>query len=126
MSSYSQAPVVVVHAYNPIYSEDRDQEDSGSKPAPANSLRDPILNSFHKGTGGVAQGVGPKFKLQYHKHTQKSPVSSQASVSLLWIRTTGNTGLTVPGLNVVASNPEWPLLLVLLANLLASTILPLQ
>jgi hypothetical protein len=36
----SQAPVVYV--CNPIYSGGRDQEDHGSKPAQANSSRDPI------------------------------------------------------------------------------------
>jgi hypothetical protein len=34
----------------------------------ANSSRDPILKKpFTKKTGGVAQGVGPEFKPQYHK-----------------------------------------------------------
>jgi hypothetical protein len=37
----SQAPVA--HTYYPSYSGDRDQENRGSKPAQANSLRDPIL-----------------------------------------------------------------------------------
>jgi hypothetical protein len=37
----SQAPVA--HACNPSYSGDRDQEDCGSRPAWAKSLRDPIL-----------------------------------------------------------------------------------
>jgi hypothetical protein len=32
----------VVHACNPSYSEGRDQKDCGSKPAQANSSRDPI------------------------------------------------------------------------------------
>jgi hypothetical protein len=32
----------VAHAYNPSYSRGRDQEDRGSKPAWANSSRDPI------------------------------------------------------------------------------------
>jgi hypothetical protein len=35
--------VPVVHALNPSYSGSKDQEDSGSKPAGANSLWDPIL-----------------------------------------------------------------------------------
>jgi hypothetical protein len=34
--------VPVAHACNPIYSGGRDREDCGSKPSPANSLRDPI------------------------------------------------------------------------------------
>jgi hypothetical protein len=33
----------VAHTYNPSYSEGRDQEDPGSKPARANNFRDPIL-----------------------------------------------------------------------------------
>jgi hypothetical protein len=33
----------VAHAYNPSYSGGRGQEDCGSKPAWANSSRDPIL-----------------------------------------------------------------------------------
>jgi hypothetical protein len=33
----------MAHAYNPSYSGGRDQEDHGSKPAQANSLRDPML-----------------------------------------------------------------------------------
>jgi hypothetical protein len=33
---------LVVHACNPNYSRGRDQEDPGSKPAQANSSRDPI------------------------------------------------------------------------------------
>jgi hypothetical protein len=37
------SPVPVAHAYNPSYSRDRDQEDCGSKPAWANSSRDPVL-----------------------------------------------------------------------------------
>jgi hypothetical protein len=60
--------VLVAHACNPSYSEGRDQEDCGSKPAWANSSRDPILKkkpSKKERTGGVAQGVGPEFKPQY-------------------------------------------------------------
>jgi hypothetical protein len=37
---HSQVPVA--HTCNPSYSGGRDQEDHGSKPAHANSLRDPI------------------------------------------------------------------------------------
>jgi hypothetical protein len=33
---------MVTHTCNPSYSGDREQEDQGSKPAPANSSRDPI------------------------------------------------------------------------------------
>jgi hypothetical protein len=53
----------VAHAYNPSYSEGRDQEDRGSKPAQANTLQDPISkNSSQKRTGGVVQCESPEFK----------------------------------------------------------------
>jgi hypothetical protein len=35
--------VLVAHAYKPSYLGGRDQEDPRSRPASANSLRDPIL-----------------------------------------------------------------------------------
>jgi hypothetical protein len=59
----------VAHAYNPRDSGGRDQEDLGLKPAQTNNSRDPILKTAirKKGAGGVAQGVGPEFKSQYHK-----------------------------------------------------------
>jgi hypothetical protein len=59
----------VTHTCNPSYSGDRDQEDQGSKPAQANSLKDPILkkNPLPKRAGGGTQGVGPEFKPQYCK-----------------------------------------------------------
>jgi hypothetical protein len=44
----------VAHAYNPSYSEGRNQEDCGLKPAWVNSLGDPILkknSSQKKGLG---------------------------------------------------------------------------
>jgi hypothetical protein len=45
---------------NPSYSGGRDQKDQGSKPAQANSSRDPILKKLsQKRAGGVAQSVGP-------------------------------------------------------------------
>jgi hypothetical protein len=63
---------LVTHAYNPSYSGGQDQEDCGSKPAWANSLRDPILKIPNaKRAGGVAQDVGPKFKPRYSKKTNK-------------------------------------------------------
>jgi hypothetical protein len=34
--------VLVAHAYNPSYSGSRNQEESGSKPAQANSSPDPV------------------------------------------------------------------------------------
>jgi hypothetical protein len=50
----------VAHACNPSYSGVRDQEDRGSW--------DPILkNPLQKKAGGVAQGVGPELKAQYHQ-----------------------------------------------------------
>jgi hypothetical protein len=49
----------VAHACNLSYSVGRDQEDHGSKPAQANSSRDPISKKpFTKTAGAVAQGVG--------------------------------------------------------------------
>jgi hypothetical protein len=58
----------VAHSYNLSYSGDRDQEDSCSKPAQANSSQD-YLKKKKKSqkAGGVAQGVGPEFKPQYHQ-----------------------------------------------------------
>jgi hypothetical protein len=55
----------VAHIYNPSYSGDRDQEDCSLKPDGANSLQDPILKKNHhkKRAGGVAQGIGPEFKI---------------------------------------------------------------
>jgi hypothetical protein len=55
----------VAHAYNPSYSEGRDQEDGGSKPAWAKTLY--RKNPSQKRAGGMVQGVGPEFKPQYHK-----------------------------------------------------------
>jgi hypothetical protein len=55
----------VAHVCNPSYSEGGDQEDRGSKPAEANSSRDPILkNPSQKRADGVAQGEGSEFKSQ--------------------------------------------------------------
>jgi hypothetical protein len=48
----------VAHACNPIYLGGRDQEDQGSKPARANSFRDPILKiPTQNRVGEVDQGV---------------------------------------------------------------------
>jgi hypothetical protein len=64
INNASQAPVA--HACNPSYSGGRDQEDCSSKPAQANSSRDPVSkNPSQKRAGGVAQGEGPVFKPQY-------------------------------------------------------------
>jgi hypothetical protein len=55
--------MLVANAYNPSYSGGKDQEDGGSKPLQANSLRDPIWKiPITKRAGGVAQGEGPEFK----------------------------------------------------------------
>jgi hypothetical protein len=51
---------LVAHACNRSYSEGH-----GLKPAPTNSYKTPYLEK--KRTGGVAQGIGPEFKLQYKK-----------------------------------------------------------
>jgi hypothetical protein len=62
---------MVAHVCNPSYLGGRDQEDHGSKPIWENSSQDPILkktNTKEGCTGGVAQGVGPKFKCQYNKN----------------------------------------------------------
>jgi hypothetical protein len=62
----------VAYCYNPSYSGDRDQEDRSSKPAPQ-IVRETLSqkNPSHKRAGGVAQGVGPEFKPQYHKKKKK-------------------------------------------------------
>jgi hypothetical protein len=55
----------VAHACNPNYSGGRDQEDQGSKPALANSLKDSISKKAitkQGWAGGVAHGIGPDFK----------------------------------------------------------------
>jgi hypothetical protein len=65
----------VAHTCNPTYSGGKDQEDHSSKPARANSSLDPILEKKKKSQNmadGVAQGVGPEFKPQYHRK-KKSP-----------------------------------------------------
>jgi hypothetical protein len=55
----------VAHAYNPRYSQGRDQEDHSLK-------RDPISKkTSQKRAGGVAQGVGPECKPQYSKKKKK-------------------------------------------------------
>jgi hypothetical protein len=62
--------VLVARACNPSYSGGRDQENWGSKPPWANSLRDSISKkpiTKKKKTHGVAEGVGPEFKPQHCK-----------------------------------------------------------
>jgi hypothetical protein len=74
--------VPVAHVYNPSHSGDRDQEDHSSKPAWANSSRDPILEK--EKVGGVAQGVGSEFKPQYCKKVNKK-IKCQKGVNLFHI-----------------------------------------
>jgi hypothetical protein len=94
-----QAPVA--HAYNPSYTRVRDQEDHGSKPAWENSSRDPISKKkkSQKRAGGVAQGVGPEFKSQYHTdtHTQSGYLSNMALVLFKLENTLTGLGLE-PGM----------------------------
>jgi hypothetical protein len=54
----------MAHAYNPSYYGGRDQEDCSLKTTWENSSSDPILKKIYhkKRDGGLAQGVGPKFK----------------------------------------------------------------
>jgi hypothetical protein len=58
------SPVLVAHAYNPVYSVGRDQEDLCQ---PGQIVHETLSkkNPSHKRTGGVAQGVGLTFKPQY-------------------------------------------------------------
>jgi hypothetical protein len=51
---------LVAHTCNPSYSGGRNQEDQGSKPAGANSVRDPFLkkNTLQKRASGVSQMIG--------------------------------------------------------------------
>jgi hypothetical protein len=60
----------VAHACHPSYSGGRDQEDHSWKPARGNTSRDLILKkkNHKKRAGGVAQGVDPEVKPQYHKN----------------------------------------------------------
>jgi hypothetical protein len=61
------------HSCNPSYLGGRDQEDCSLTPAQANSLGEPILkNPLQKRADGVAQGVGPEFKPQYHQKKKEN------------------------------------------------------
>jgi hypothetical protein len=64
----------MAHGCNPSHSGGRDQEDCGSKPAQANSSARTYLKKkpSPKRAGGVAQGVDPEFKPQYHKNRKKN------------------------------------------------------
>jgi hypothetical protein len=71
----------VAHTCNPSYSGGRDQEDQGSKPAQVNSSQDPIskipITKKSRGSaGGVAWGIGPEFKPQYHMGKKKEKILS--------------------------------------------------
>jgi hypothetical protein len=60
--------VLMAHTCNPSYSGGRNEEDPSSKPDWENSSWDPISKIPNtRRAGGVAQGVGPEFKPQYHK-----------------------------------------------------------
>jgi hypothetical protein len=60
----------MAHACDPSYSGGRDLEDWHSKPALGKEFARPYLekNPTQKRAGGVAQGVSPEFKPQYHIH----------------------------------------------------------
>jgi hypothetical protein len=76
---------LVAHAGNPSYSAARDQEDCGLKPTQANGTCRPYLEKPHdkkKRAGGVAQGVGPEFKPQYHKKKKKKKERKKICSSL--------------------------------------------
>jgi hypothetical protein len=68
--------VPVAYNSNPSYLGGRNQEDCGSKAARANSSRDSILKKSitKKRAGGVAQVIGPEFKLQYRKKKKSGQV----------------------------------------------------
>jgi hypothetical protein len=63
--------MLVAHAYNSSYSEGRDQEDHGSKPAQANSSRDPISKNTITRKLVKWLKVGPIFKLQDYRGGKK-------------------------------------------------------
>jgi hypothetical protein len=69
----SQAPVA--HFCNPSYSGGRGLQDQVSKSVRTNRSRDPMAGgeALHKKrAGGVAQGLGLKFKPEYHKKKKKN------------------------------------------------------
>jgi hypothetical protein len=71
----------VTHAYNPTYSGGRDQEDWGLWPAWANSsVRLYLKKPLQKRTGGVADGVGPEFKLWYIPPQKKPQTTNVGKV----------------------------------------------
>jgi hypothetical protein len=66
---------------NPSFSGGRNQEDRVLKPAWANCYKTLSKKKSRQRAGGVAQGVGPEFKPQYHKQKQKKPLLPRR---LLW------------------------------------------
>jgi hypothetical protein len=62
-------PCLEIYLGSPGYSGGRDQEDHGWKPAGTDGSPDPILKKLitKKRAGGVSQGGGPEFKLQYQQ-----------------------------------------------------------
>jgi hypothetical protein len=74
----------VANACNPSYSGSKDKEDRGSRPAGANSLRDPISkNPSQKRAGGVAQGEDLEFKNSSVSKKQK-PLRAAVGLRLAW------------------------------------------
>jgi hypothetical protein len=59
---------LVAHTCNPTYSGGRDHDDLSSKPS-RQIVPETLSQKNHsqKRAGGVAQGVDPEFKSQYHK-----------------------------------------------------------
>jgi hypothetical protein len=75
----------VAHACNPSYSEGRGQEDCNSKPAQANSLKDPVSKiPTQKRAGRVAQGVSPEFKPGIAKTKIIQLISSKILMKILY------------------------------------------
>jgi hypothetical protein len=74
----SWAPVA--HACNHSYSEGRDQEDGGSKPAWANSLQDPILKN-HNTKKGLVEWLKVK-ALCSNPRTEKKKTRSPRNTTL--------------------------------------------
>jgi hypothetical protein len=78
--------VLVAHICNPNYSGGRDQEDRSSKPAQANSSERSYLEKpFKNRAGGVIQGKGPEFKLQYRTHKKKFLLASSSENIQWWM-----------------------------------------
>jgi hypothetical protein len=84
----SSQALVVAHACNPSYSRGNRLEGSRFKASRGKQFTRPYLEKNHhkKGAGGVAQGVGPEFKPQYHKKTKQnknlSPCLKQGRASV--------------------------------------------